>query len=174
METIPIEELWKEIIRKYDKKPRGWRALTYRSPSGFYDVLLSNPQEAWLMKQDTIYKPNPLGFGVKLEHAPEIPIAKPLSYGFRHFPIERIERTVELMTKMKASPEEIVKAVNHVLRDIVSSAPIPTYKIIKPGILEGPLYLKDLENLSKEQRELSRKLDLQLRRMFRMKYPMYG
>jgi hypothetical protein len=174
METIPIEELWKEIVRKYDKKPRGWRALTYRSPDGFYDILLSNPEEAWLMKQDTIYKPNPLGFGVKLEHAPEIPVVKPLSYGFRHFPIERTERTIELMTRMEASSEEIVKAVNDVLLDVISSAPIPTYKIIKPGILEGPFYLKDLENLSKEQRELSGKLDLQLRRMFRIKYPMYG
>ena len=173
METIPIEELWKEIIRKYDKKPRGWRALTYRSPGGFYDVLLSNPEEAWLMKQDTIYKPNPLGFGVKLEHAPEIPVVKPLSYGFRHFPIERTERTVELMTKRKASPEEVAKAVNHVLRDAISSPPIPTYKIMKPGILEGPFHIEGLESLSKEQRELSGKLDLQLRRMLHMKYPMY-
>jgi hypothetical protein len=174
METMPLEELWKDIIRRYNMKPRGWTALTYRSFDGFYDVLLSNPEEAWLVKYDTVYKPNPLGFGVKLQDAPKIPDAKPLSYGFRQFPAERIKRAIELMTTMKSSSEQIVKAVNNVLLDIVSSAPIPTYKIIKPAFLEGPFYLKDLENLSKGQRELSRKLDVQLRRMFRIKYPMYG
>lgn len=174
MEIISIEDVWKEILKKYNKKPKGWDALTYTSFDGFNDILFSNPELAWLIKRDTIYKPNPLGFGVKLDEVPKIPVTKAPPYGFRNLPIEKIMKTIEIMIKMKAPPKEIIKAVDIILHKSKRSAPVPTYKITEPACLEGPFVHQGLEAISKEQRYLSKKLDLELRKMLRMKYSMYG
>jgi hypothetical protein len=81
-------------------------------------------------------------------------------------------RTIKMMIEAKAPREEIIKAVDDILFDVISSIPIPTYKI-KGMLCLGPFVYKGLEAISKEQRKLSKKLDLELRKMLRTKYPMY-
>jgi hypothetical protein len=66
-EIASYGEIRREIRRKCDGKPEGWQVLVGRSPSGFYDVLFSSPDAVWQLKLDTIYEPNPIGFGVRLE-----------------------------------------------------------------------------------------------------------
>lgn len=81
--------------------------------------------------------------------------------------------TIAIMVKMRAPPEEIVKAVDSILRESMRSVPIPTYEIGR-ACLEGPFVYQGLKAISKGQKELSKRLDSELRKMLRMKYSMYG
>jgi len=167
MEILDYSEIIKEIIRKYDKRPEKWQVLMGRSPKGFYDIIFSNPEEVWQLKLDTIYKPNPLGFGAKLEiDSSKIQIENFPSYGFR--PISS-----EILEKMRSfSSNEDLSSI--IVNDIMKTPPAPIKKINEGLAAVGPYIQKpSIEPLSRNQKELSRKLDLELEKLMREKYYLY-
>jgi hypothetical protein len=168
MEILEYNEVMKEIIREYDKKPEGWCVLIGRSSRGFYDLLFSNPQEVWQLKLDTIYKPNPMGFGVKLEVDPSKVLAKGFpSYGFRPISAE----TMDLMKNMIDRSMKDLTAV--MVKSILKIPPVST-KEIKGITAVGPyIQQPSLDPISPKQKELSTKLDRELEKLMREKYPLY-
>ena len=111
MEVLKGDDVWEEVIKGYNKKPSSWRALEYESPGGFYDLLIFNPDNTYLLKKDTVYKPLPMVIGIKIDE-PEYhkmvfngemttaaQVIRSPTYGFRQMSIkpimEKIERFVD-------------------------------------------------------------------------------
>jgi len=153
-----IIEILAEIQRKYNAKPLGWRVFVGRDEAGFPTVVFISPdKELWELKFDSLYKPNPLAIGSKItdtevksnttfKHLPY--------YGFRPIPKDKLKKLLIL-------PEDSLKEM---IRDILSTSPVPTSSI-RGFTMQGPiLVLKNLPQLSEKQTEL----DLKLRRDLQM------
>ena len=167
MEILDYNDMVKEIIREYDKKPENWQVLVGRSPRGFYDIIFSNPEVVWQLKLDTIYKPNPMGFGVKLDVDPsKIQIESFPPYGFRPISPQIID-----MIKRQVSTREIAAVL---MKSIADSPPVSTDKIKSPIAAVGPYIQRPtLEPVSQKQKELSIKIDKELEKLMRERYPWY-
>ncbi len=160
MELLDYRDALREIIKSYNKNPNNWRALMGRSPRGFYDFLFLNPKEVWYLKIDTIYKPNPIGLGVKLDVASDYDVPRDLpSYGFRNIP-------KELLKEIDANPQVILKVVREI-------PPVSVDKI-RGLVAIGPYIQKPvLKPISKKQEELSIKMDRELEKLLKRNYPFY-
>ncbi len=207
MGVLPGEEIWDDILKKYNKKPHGrdfkWGAITYRSPGGFYDALIYSPDAAWLLKKDTIYKTKPTVIGIEIKDfdfersAPRIRIPRvpgmpqavgkgfrrgaEIPYGFRNVDMKEVmEFTMEMKSEVEQGLKTPNQAVNAIMKKVMQSTLKATRRLpqqlsaIEPPILEGPYVVSGLESISKQQRELSAKLDADLRRMMHRRYPFYG
>lgn len=100
-------EVWEELIKKYNKSLSAWRALEYKSPGGFYDLLIFNPDNAYLFKKDTMYKPLPMVIGMILDETEyhktvlneegitAAQVIRSSDYGFKQVSIKPIMKKIE-------------------------------------------------------------------------------
>lgn len=107
MEVLKGDDVWEELIKKYNKKPSAWRALEYKSPGEFYDLLIFNPGNTYLLKKDTVYKPLPLVIGMILdeteyhktvlngERITAAQVIRSPDYGFKQVSIKPIMKKIE-------------------------------------------------------------------------------
>jgi hypothetical protein len=69
MEILQDRNLGKYLFNKYCTNPKNWKFLI--SPSyhddGFFDATISNFDEVWQIKVDSIYKPVPIIIGTKVD-----------------------------------------------------------------------------------------------------------
>jgi len=119
MEVLKGDEVWEEIIKRYNKKPSSWRALEYKSPGGFYDLLIFNPDNTYLLKKDTVYKPLPLVIGMILdeteyhktvfneERVTATQVIRSPVYGFRQVSIKPIMKKIERFVDEGRDPARI-------------------------------------------------------------------
>lgn len=160
-----IDLLMREIWKKYNKDSTGWQVLVGRSSEGYYDVFITNPKELWQIKLETIYRPNPIGLGVRIKKTREG--AKLLrgipNYGLR--PLSKKAMAVMMSAIKRGVPP------GRVLREIMSVEPKPYGEITTPWVLQGPVIhsAKPLELISDKQRELDAKLRMELESLLRKK-----
>ena len=85
MEILDGRAISEAIFRRYAGNPNGWRYTISPSNShGFYDALVSNAEESWQIKLDTIFKPNPLVIGTwSGTDRDQDSSPAPLSFGYR-------------------------------------------------------------------------------------------
>ncbi len=63
----PAEITFENILKRYNKNPKGWNFSVGRGhDEKFFDILISHEKDVWQVKLDTLYRPNPLGVGVKV------------------------------------------------------------------------------------------------------------
>lgn len=169
MEFLDYETVIKKIIEKYDRNPEDWQVLMGRSPRGFFDILFSNQEEVWHLKLDTIYRPNPIGFGTKVEIEPsKIRLSNFPSYGFR--PVT--SKILEHITSQENRNQNDISSV--LMQSISQISPVPTRELKNSITAVGPFIQRPvIEPVSKNQKELSRKLDIELEKIMKEKYPMY-
>ena len=206
MDVLRGNEAWEEIIREYNRKPLAWHALEYRSPNGFYDLLIFNSGNTYLLKKDTVYKPMPLVIGVRLDETEYhktvlngesktiTQIIQSMNYGFRRVSIKPIMKRIERFVDEGRDPAVIFDSFIRMMLNAQERAkrtqPVPTYKLetlevetlteddetvrvdIKHALV-GPHVTVGLEAISKSHRQLSTRLDEELRRLLRREYPMY-
>src|SRR5215204_1202614 len=67
MEILEDHDLAKYLFDKYSTNQRKWNFIISTSSvkGAFFDAIVSNPDEVWQLKIDSIYKPNPLVMGTK-------------------------------------------------------------------------------------------------------------
>jgi hypothetical protein len=164
---MPIEsaeELMKKIFLRYNKKPSGWNFLVGKGHEDrFFDILISQGSEVWQIKVDTIYKPNPLGIGAKVEVEKSKKIFdNPYSFGFRPLSEKQIMRLVETGLSKKA------------VENIMKSRPRPINKIKTPVVVQGPIMysglppsLKPFDFISKKQQKLDSQLSKELDKLIK-------
>ena len=179
MEYMVREDVFKEFIRKYDRNPKGWSFFVGQSPS-FWDVLIIGPDETWQLKVDTIFKPKPLALGVRFEEKPSIKIPKEalanmpnIPYGFRPLPVLTIKSLVRKVESQQLKPEDAVKELINHLRN-VQPKPVAELTPRVPTAIGPHLMLPELSFTSEKHRELSLKLEDELKRLLRREYPFYG
>ncbi|MBS7658299.1 MAG: hypothetical protein QW476_01980 [Candidatus Bathyarchaeia archaeon] len=173
MDLQSYEEILIEILKKYNKKPYGWRVLISKDPSGFWDILFTNDDEGtWIAKLDTLFKANPTGLGVKLNEKIEIPKINDASYGFRPIPEPLIKNLTEEIQKSNLSLNEAVKKLIEELKFI---QPKPIYEVQQSPITAiGPHHILKASVFSQKQKELNKVLNEHLRKILRKKYPWYN
>ncbi|HEV2390208.1 MAG TPA: hypothetical protein VGS04_05735, partial [Nitrososphaerales archaeon] len=66
MEIFEGDTLYRMLLQRYSKNPRGWSfTVSPSSSGGFFDARVGGPEESWHLKLDTIYKPSPFVLGAK-------------------------------------------------------------------------------------------------------------
>ena len=84
MEILEGDALYRVLLQRYSKNPRGWSFTISPSLSnGFFDARVGGPDESWHLKLDTIYKPSPFVLGAKTDQGLTKSSPAQLSFGFR-------------------------------------------------------------------------------------------
>ena len=68
MELLEGSVLSRLLLDRYSRNPRGWSFVV--SPAqryGFFDAFFSSPEEAWHLKLDSVFKPQPLMLGAETD-----------------------------------------------------------------------------------------------------------
>lgn len=160
MNIKSMEEIMKEIYKKYNENPYGWKVLSGIDNKGFINLYFIHKDKAWHIK---IWQVNPyknIGFGTFIEDFGEIKKLEELpSYGFRNLSKKEIIEILSL------PPKEVIKK-------ILNIQPIPIDELNKPIILEGPIAFSNrpLSFLSEKQKSLDEKLSSELEKLIIKKY----
>ena len=163
MELEPAEEMVKEILKRYDKNPKGWQFYVGRSAGGFQDLFFiqNSDQEIWQIKQQYINPYKIVGFGARIDgsqyRSPESP-----EFGLRPIPHSELARIFD------------EKLSSNVLEEILRRSPVPIREAMQgEGLLSGPIiHLRQPSTfLSKEQEELDLRLRLELEKFLWEHYP---
>jgi len=168
MKLLDGERLRKIIFESYAKDPTGWSFVI--SPSqkyGYYDALVSGPQGAWALKIDSLFKPSPIVLGSPTE-ADSLPRQTgPFPYGYRKLPPDLIP--------------EMLRGDDHPANtNMASLLSVLKSKTVVPeegrSYAHGPFIFTSPESvgLSERQRELDDKLNSEMNRLLRYRYPVYG
>ena len=69
MEILQDRHLAKYLFEKYTTNPKNWNFIISTSSlnDGFFDATVSNTDEVWQLKIDSIYKPLPIVIGTKVD-----------------------------------------------------------------------------------------------------------
>ena len=158
MKYKPAKRTFEELTRKYNKNPKGWMMAAGHDDRGYFDIFVSNPNEVWQVKVDSIYKPTPVGLGMKVggkAEARKVLSDKEPSFGFRPVSENLIESIVN-------NREEDMSSV---LSQILKVEPMRLSEIRSPVIAGGPIGHGDKFRLSKKQAEMDLELRKNLKRL---------
>jgi hypothetical protein len=160
-----VDSLMKEIWKKYNEDSMGWHVLVGRGSKGYCDVFITNPKELWQIKLESMYRPNPIGLGVKIKNSRE---SAELFRGIPNYGLRPLSK--KTMAMMMSAIKRGAPPVS-ALREIMSIKPKPHGEIASPWILQGPVIhsAKPLELISDKQRELDAKLSIELESLLRKK-----
>ena len=163
----PAEDLKKEILKRYDSNPSGWRVFVGRDRRGHFDLVVSHNSDIWLIKEEQINPFRSVGLGVRdkvtsFEHLEKI---SPYTFGLRPLSKKQMMR-VALALRRNESPSRL-------LTGILKTEPVASTEIASPGILQGPVIhsARGIELISERQAELDRELRLELERLLMRKHP---
>lgn len=166
MEAEPIESLMDKILDLYDRKPGGWNVLTDLKGN----VLILGPQVSYRLKLISLNPYDYTGVGMKIgnEKVVRNSVEGVPSYGFR--PLTRKQ------TKLLFTGIHQHGAVNDgLVKKLLGLSPVPTWQLRdnkQKAILSGPVITHpNLSSISKNQRELEKKLDMEAYKLFRKRFP---
>ena len=135
--------------------------------SGFFDATVAGPNETWMIKIDSLFKPTPIVIGSQAEPYSR-PREAPFPYGFRTMPPDLALR---LLAEGEASAQG---ALRRSLLSVLGSEPVVPEQ--GGSYAQGPMILTGPEKggLSQAQREVDAKLASEMRRLLKLRYPAYG
>jgi hypothetical protein len=169
MELLEGEILRRRILESYSKNSRGWNFVV--SPSleyGFYDAVVSGPDNAWILKIDSIFKPFPTVLGSQAKEDLGLKLENPFPYGYRKLPPGLI---LQMLGGEGQTPRDRTLAS---LLSVLRSEPV----VPEAGrsYAEGPFVLTSPGKLglSESQREIGARLASDMRRLLKSRYPAYG
>ena len=169
MKLLSGEGLRKDILESYFKNHKEWSFVISPSPEhGFYDAIVSGPDEAWMLKIDSLFKPVPIVIGSPVEAKPRSKSENPFPYGYR-----KVSRELVLRTLGGEGYPPSDKRLASFLSLLRSETVVP-----EGGghYAEGPFVLtssrKDV--LSEKQKEIDDQLASEMHRLLKTRYPAYG
>jgi hypothetical protein len=166
MEILEGAALYRMLLERYSKDPRGWSFTISPSPShGFFDARVRGHDEAWHLKLDTIYKASPFVLGAKTDQDLSDGSPAPLSYGFR-----RVDPR-----EAPAILDDTQEGMNRLFAYLSSLSPVaPT----DPGnYFQGPFVFSSRgrpgASMTREQRRIDSKLSDEMLKLVRRRYSSY-
>jgi len=182
MEILEEKILAKQIFKKYSINPRNWNFIisTNSIRDGFFDATVTNSDESWQLKIDSIYKPSPIITGTKLDIDP-IKMKKTFDEDIIPFGYRKIDPPVFMNMFRKISEEHEMLSkkntdyINRELNFILNSME-PTVPTRGTDYLYGPfLYTsKNLIGKSTYHDIVSDKLTSNIKKKIKERYPGYG
>lgn len=180
MEILKDKVLAKYLFERYASNPRDWKFIISKSSfdDGFFDATVSNREEVWQLKIDSIYKPIPTVLGTKVD-VDSMKFDKRLGYstipfGYRIFDPPVIMNILDKLTQDHHSINDTITnrtAVNSILSSLETVKPVTGKNYVY-----GPLVYTEnnLVGIDATQKQVSKKLGVQLRDNLRTKYSGYG
>lgn len=163
VELEPADEIIQEILKRYDKNPKGWQFFVGRGAGGFQDLFFiqNSAQELWQIKQHYLNPYKMVGFGARIDGSRHRSLESP-EFGLRPIPHSELET----IFGGKLAP--------NVLEEILRRSPVPIREAMQgEGLLSGPIiHLSQTPAfLSREQEELDLRLKLELENLLWKRYP---
>lgn len=180
MEVLKDNVLAKYLFDRYAANPKGWKFIISKSPfdDGFFDATLSNRDEVWQLKIDSIYKPIPSVLGTRVD-VDSVKFDKRLGYstvpfGYRVFDPPVIINLLDKLSRDHHTVGDTITngtAVNSILGSLETVKPVSGKNYVY-----GPLVYTESNPVGTDaaQRQISKKLGLQLRDNIRIRYSGYG
>lgn len=179
MEILQDRNLGKYLFDKYCTNPKNWKFLI--SPSyhddGFFDATISNFDEVWQIKVDSIYKPVPIIIGTKvdtdvtkvyqqIESAP---------FGYRKIDADTILKILLRTVDGETNTAKPIERPRTNLVNILNSIE-PVIPSQQGSYAYGPFTFSNISPLIKNnlQRNVSEKLSRKLRQILKDRYSLYG
>lgn len=168
MEIRSVEEIMKEVISGYNKRPKGWQIASDARGNS----LVIGPDEGFRLKLMMVSPTENIGVGTRVDNLDEVrrSIGTGLSCGFRPLSASNAQ---EIMRSMEDATA--VARGQEMVRRIMETEPVPTWKLQEErmgAVLSGPFIAHpDLRMVSKGQSELDARLAAEVDKAFRAKYP---
>ncbi len=182
MEILEDKILAKSIFQKYTVNPKNWNFVISTTPinDGFFDATVTNPDEAWQLKIDSLYKPFPIIAGTKVD-TESTKMKKIINKNTVPFGYRKINPPVLMNLFQKISQEQEViatKDTNHINNELNSllGSLEPTVPIKGIDYLYGPFLFtnKNIIDKNPHQKYISEKLALNMKKKIKERYPSYG
>ena len=178
MEILEDHDLAKYLFNKYSASQRKWNFIisTSQVKDSFFDAIVSNPDEVWQLKIDSLYKPNPLVMGTKIAADSSI-IEKKLNttqFGYRKLEADALKNFIRNISEDENNNSINTIDVNIRLNSLLSSLD-PVKPIKGQNYLYGPFIFteKRMTKFDNRQDEISEKLSYRMHENIRRKYSLY-
>src|ERR687897_3542020 len=178
MEILQDRNLGKYLFDKYCTNPKNWKFLI--SPSNhddFFDATISNFDEVWQIKVDSIYKPVPIIIGTKVD-ADVTRVYKQIEsapFGYRKIDPDSILKILLRTVDDETGPVKQIERPRTNLVNILNSIE-PVIPSQQGSYAYGPFAFSNISPLMKnnQQRNVSEKLSRKLRQILKDRYSLYG
>jgi hypothetical protein len=161
------------LFERYSANSRNWKFVVSVSQmnGNFYDAIVSNPNEVWQLKIDSIYKPYPLIVGTKVDVDPvKFNNNTHMPFGYRKLDPKKIGKILS-----NISENEDTNALSSYISSIISSAE-PEVPTTNNSYAYGPFLFTQNNPIKVDeyQRKISDKLANRLKDKLRLLYSSYG
>lgn len=182
MKKKSVEEIMQDFYEEYQKNPEGWNFWVSSPPSSdeFHEVYITRGAEAFFLKMDSIFSPNPVGMGTKLRIKENQLVEDLPEFGYRKFSETETKKFLKNLPKPEEyeSKEKFKEDIRETREEIVKKAmgknPIPFDEEGKsPGLAAvGPYSSSNpLDYVSEEQKKVRKKLSKELEKLINRDYP---
>lgn len=137
----------------------------------FYDAIVSNPNEVWQLKIDSIYKPNPLIVGAKVDVDPaKFDDKSHMPFGYRKLDTEKIGKFLSSMDE-----NEDANGISSYISSLIASSE-PEVPTPNNSYAYGPFLFtqKNPIKVDEYQKRISEKLASRLKDKLQLLYSSYG
>jgi hypothetical protein len=180
MEILQDRNLGKYLFDRYCTNPRNWKFLI--SPShqddGFFDATISNFDEVWQIKFDSIYKPIPIVIGTKVD-MDVTKVYKQIEsapFGYRKIESDSILKILLRTEDYESATAKLVESSSTNLINNILNSIEPVTPSQKGSYAYGPLAFSNISPLMRNERQknISENLSRKLRQILKDKYSLYG
>jgi hypothetical protein len=156
MEIKSDTEILEEITKEYNKDPEGnWSVTAFQNEKGRYDLYVIKGNHFWQIKTEFITPYTYIGVGAKTTARGVEPAH---SFGLRPLPRKFVKRILKEAQNGSISEK--------FFKEIMNIPPVPTSEIgEKTKVIQGPVFLSPLVQISSSQLQLDRELSFELDRL---------
>ena len=183
MEILQDKVLGRHLFEKYSSDPKNWNFIISTSSyrDGFFDATVSNNDEVWQLKIDSIYKPMPMVLGTRIDtdsaKIQKITSGSNVMFGYRELGSSVIQNILEKLAHEQqdnaVKEPNIGEGTN--LNSILSSLE-PVIPVNGKDYAYGPFLFTERNHVSSNeyQRNVAEQLSMKLRDNIRYRYSSYG
>lgn len=173
MDILEGNNLASNLFQRYSSNARNWKFVVSVSQmnGNFYDAIVSNPNEVWQLKIDSIYKPKPLIVGAKVDVDPvKFNDNSHMPFGYRKLDTEKIGKFLSSMDE-----NEDTNGISSYISSLLSSSE-PEVPTPNNSYAYGPFLFtqKNPIKVDEYQKNISEKLASRLKDKLRLLYSSYG
>ena len=181
MEILQDNSLANYLFEKYLSNPKNWSFLISTNPlrDGFFDATVSNVDEVWQLKIDSIYKPIPIIIGAKVD-VDATRIERRIGTGSPPFGYRKLETSFMMNMLRKLTREQQENAekgqnVSNYLNSLLASLE-PVAPLVGGNYAYGPFVFTNGNSVTSNeyQKHVADELSHRLRDNLRSRYSSYG
>jgi hypothetical protein len=173
LDILEGNNLASNLFQRYSANARNWKFVVSvtQMNGNFYDAIVSNPNEVWQLKIDSIYKPNPLIVGAKVDVDPgKFNDNSHMPFGYRKLDPEKIGKMLSNLDE-----NDDTNGISTYISSLISSSE-PEVPTPNNSYAYGPFLFtqKNPLNVDEYQKRISEKLASRLKDKLHLLYSSYG